>query len=331
MRKSWIALVAITLALALVVAGCGSKSSNSSGGGSSSATLTGNDIAAKSTEAMKAIKSVTVGFDLTANVAIDAAKADAQTKALVGAPITVSGTLKGGGEGKDAKVDVALKLNAGKEKLDAGIKVDGTNGWIGLMGQWYALPPGSLSQVAPSASPGSSASADITAQLKTLGIDVNTLITGRDLVGTEQLDGKDVYHVTDKVDTAALATTLATLVQSASALGGAVGASTSPTTAQDAAAAAKALQSAIKNVSIDTWYEKDTLYMRKIVVKATLDFTTDPQAATTGLKTADINATITMGDFDAPVTVTPPAKVLPFEQLMQGLGTLTGGLTGTGQ
>jgi hypothetical protein len=330
MRKSWIALVAIMLALALVVAGCGSKSSNSGNGGSSTAALTGNDIAAKSTEAMKAVKSVTVGFDLTANVAVDAAKADAQTKALAGAPITVSGTLKGGGEGKDAKVDATVKLIAGKENLDAGIKVDGTNGWIGLMGKWYALPAGSLSQVAPSATPGSSASADITAQLKTLGIDVNTLISGRDLVGVEQLDGTSVYHVTDKVDVAALSTTLSTLIQSASALGGAVGASTSPTTAQDAAAAAKALQTALKNVTIDTWYEKDNFYMRKIVVKATLDLTTDPQAATTGIKTVDVNATITMGDFDAPVTVTPPAKTLPFEQLMQGLGTLTSGLTGTG-
>ena len=325
MRKTRIAMfvmaLALVLALALTIVGCGSKKKSGDNGG----TLTGANIVAQSTTAMQQVKGATVGFDLTANVSIDETKVNAQTKAMVKDPITVKGTLKFNGTAvSDSKVDLTATAKAGAQSYDVGAKIDGSKGWLGLMGQWYILPMDTLSQIGGSPTPSaSSAPGGVAAQLKTLlGVDDSGWITSNDLVGTEQLDGKDVYHISNKLDIAALATSLSSLAQSSSLLGGA---STLPTTAKDTAATIKELQSALKEVKIDTWYEKDTFYLKKLIITAKMDLNSDPDLAAQGLNTLDLTITITMGDYNADFSVTPPATALPLDQLTNSLGSLTGG------
>lgn len=327
MRKFWVTLLALAVALSLAtVVGCGSKksSSNSSGG---NAALTGNDIAAKSDAAMAKITSSTIGLDATATISADLTKVDAQTKALLSGPLSVNGTIKAAqSSGAVAKLDMTMTAKAAGQSFDIGLKIDGKNGWLSLMKQWYALPPGALSQLNSPAPGASSAAGGISAQLGALGIDTKSWVTGRTIVGTETLDGTSVYHVADVLDAAAIGKGVASLAQTGLAMGGStLGATTSPQNLKDAQALATALQNGLKDLKVDTWYEKDTFYLRKLVVSATLDVSSDPQAAKVGIKGGTFNLTLTMGDFNAPVTVTPPASSLPFDKLLGGLSGLTGG------
>jgi len=310
--------LALALTLALAVAGCGSKKKSSGNGGGGS--LDGAAIVAKSATAMNQLKGATVGFDLSANVGIDAAKVSASNKALLKDPITVNGTVKFNGASVSAsKVDLTATAKAGGQSYDVGAKIDGNQGWLGFMGQWYVLPMSSLGQLT-SASPTPSASGSpsgVASQLQSLlGVDTNSIVTSNDLVGTETIDGTDAYHVSNKVDAAALATTLSTLAQSSSAL---TGSSTSTTSAADTI---KALQSALKDLKVDTWYEKDNFYLKKLVITAKMDLSSDAQVAAQGIKTVDLKITVTLSDFNADVTVTAPSNPLPIDQLTSNLGSL---------
>ena len=106
--------------------------------------------------------------------------------------------------------------------------------------------------------------------------------------------------------------------------------STSASTSASAASAIATLKSSLKNAKVDIWYEKDNFYLRKIVVTANMDLSGDPTVAAQGIKTVDLNITITLGSFDASVTVTPPSNPLPFDQLTNGLGSLTGSSSSPG-
>ena len=313
--------LALVLALALAVAGCGSKKKSSSSGGGGGGTLTSTEIAAKSTTAMQQIKGATIGLDLSAKVGIDAAKISATNKALLKDPITINGTVKFNGTSiSDMDLDATATAKAGTT-YNLGAKITGGQGWLGLMGQWYTLPASYFSQSSSSPTPSASSSpGGLSSELQKLGIDPKSLITSSDLVGTDQIDGKDAYHISDKIDTNALATALSSLAQSSSLSS----ASASPS----AAATIAALKSALKDAKIDIWYEKDNFYLRKVVITANMNLSSDPTVAAQGIKTVDLSITITLGNFDASVSVTPPTNPLPFDQLTNSLGSLTGSSTG---
>ena len=315
--------LALVLALALAVAGCGSKKKSSSSNGGGGGTLTGTEIAAKSDTAMQALKGATVGLDISAKVGLDAAKASATTTAALKNPIAVNGTVKFNGTSTSSMdLDATATAKAGTTTYDVGAKITGGQGWLDLMGQWYTLTASAFSQSSSSPTPSASSSTGgLSSELQKLGIDPSTLVTSSKVIGTDQIDGQDAYHVSDTLDTNALATDLSSLAQSSSLSS----ASASPA----ASAAIATLKSALKNATIDTWYEKDNFYLRKIVIAANMDLSSDPQVAATGIKTVDLNVTITLGNFNASVSVTPPSNPLPFDQLSNSLGSLTGG-TSTG-
>lgn len=328
MRKFWVALLALVVALSLAAAvGCGSKKSSSSSTSGSSGSLTATEIAAKSNTAMAAVKSATVTFDVSATINADLSKADAQTKAALSGPLAFTGTVKAAQtSASSSKVDMTMAAKFAGQTFDVGLKVDGKNGWLSFMKQWYALPPGSLNQLSSPAPGASSAAGGIGAQLGTLGINLKTWVKGRNLVGEETLDGTSVYHVSYVLDTAAIGKDLATLAQTGLAMGGStLGASAAPNSLKDAQALTTALQNGLKDVKCDMWYEKDNSYLRKVVISATLDVSSDPSAAKAGIKGGSFTATVTLGDFNAPVTVTPPASSQPFSKLLGGLSALTGG------
>ena len=321
MRKTRLVMLimalALALALALAVASCGSKkkSSSSNGGG----TLTGTQIAAKSDAAMQSLKGATIGLGISAKVGLTA-KASATNKALLKDPISVNGTIKFNGTSVSSMdLDATATAKLGTTTYNAGAKITGGEGWLGLMGQWYTLPASYFSQASSSPTPSASSSpGGLSSELQKLGINPSSLVTTSKLVGTESIDGQDAYHISDTLDTNALATALSSLLAQSSS-------STSAGTSASAASAIATLKSALKNATINIWYEKDNFYLRKIVVTANMDLSSDPQVAATGISTVDLSITVTLGSFNASVTVTPPTSPLPFDQLTNSLGSLTGG------
>jgi hypothetical protein len=323
--------VAALAAAAALAAGCGGSSSPSNAPSSSptsGATLTAQQIADKSTTAMATVKSASFALDLSATIKGDASKApDAQTKALLSGPISLKA--QGSISNEPQKADLTLNASAAGQKLDVGLKMDGGNIWIQYKNQWYETSQAALGGLTGSSPAPSASSAPLTQQLQgaitSLGIDPSKWTEGYTLVGTESLDGTEVYHVAQTLNVSQFVDDLVKLVQTAGSLtGGLGGASASPGT-QITPQDAQTLKDALKGLKIDWYYQKDNYDLRKMMVAATMDLSKDSSAAASGVTGIDFSLTLTTSNFDQPVTVQPPSPTKPIQDLLQAL-TSSGGL-----
>jgi hypothetical protein len=334
MRRRYLTVIAVAMlaaVLALTV-GCGSKKKSSSSGSSSQGTtLSAADIVSQGEAATAKAGSGSFTADLSVLLKVDAAKMTNPTQAkLASQPVKLH--VDGKTADKPMALDVALSVSAGGQNIAMGLKAANQKAWVGFQGKWYVLPPkDAQSLLKPSAN--SQAGQTPTQQLQALGIDRAAWASTYTVVGTENLNGVDVYHVKATVDPNKVAASIIKALQSPKLLQQ-LGQS-NPTTAQQIqqletqnAAQIKSLESALKSVSVDYWYGKSDLYLRKVVLTAGMSFT--GKIAAQGLQGATVSLTANLSDFNKPVTVAAPANALPFAQLQSALGALVGSAAGTG-
>jgi hypothetical protein len=327
MRK-WLILMVLAAVAALVAAGCGS--SGGSGGSSAApsassgagAKLSAAAIMKKSEAAMQKMNSAAVDANVSMKVNGDTSKiTDAQTKALLGSPIAVSA--KGDISNDPQKADMTVDLQFMGQTLTLGLRMDGTQTWVEFENTWYTVDQSTLQGITgASASPAPSASTNLTDTFKQLGIDPQGWVGTWTLAGEETLDGADVYHLTGTIDMAKLAKDISGLTSSASGLGAITGGSTSGTSAQDLQKAVDSLKTAVKNVSIDEYIQKDTFYLAKLDAKATLDMTALPAAdrkGAEGIDSMDFSAAMGMSNFDQAVSVTAPPNPKTMNDLLTAI------------
>lgn len=324
--RRWLILMVLAVVAVVVAAGCGS-SGGSSGSSTPSATsgaggaLSAAVIQQKCETAMAKMNSAAVDGNVGMKVNGDTSKiSDAQTKALLGSPISVSA--KGDVQNDPQKADVTVDLQFMGKTLTLGLRMDGQQAWVEFENTWYAVDQSTLQGLTgASASPAPSSSSDLTDSFKQLGIDPRSWVGSWKLVGTETLDGADVYHLNGTVDMAKLAKDIAALSSSASGLGAITGSSSS-TSPEELQQAVNSLKTAVKNVSIDEYVQKDTFYMAKLSAKATLDMTALPASDrqdAEGINSIDFSADIGMSNFDQAVSVSAPSNPKTFQDLMTAI------------
>jgi len=166
-----------------------------------------------------------------------------------------------------------------------------------------------------------------TEQLKSLGLDPSAWGTSYQMVGTEDLAGTQVYHVTATADPAKLAADLTKAMNDPSLLDKLGDPSTAKQLEQGLAQNQKQieqLKKSLTNVTVGYWIGVDDMLMRKAELSAEL--ATKGQQGMEGVDGMTMKLSMTMADFDQPVTVTPPAKSLPFDKLMNEVfGGMMGG------
>jgi hypothetical protein len=333
MRHRYLAIVTVVaLALALALAaGCGSKKKSSSSGSSQGTTISAADIVSRGEAATAKAGSGSFTADVSMLLKVDTTKTtNPSTAALARQPIKFH--LEGKSSDKPMAMDVTFSVAASGQNIAMGLKAANQKAWVGFQNKWYVLPPkDAQSLFKPSAN--SQAGQTPTQQLQALGIDRAAWGSTYTLVGTENLNGVEVYHVKATVDPNKVAASLVKAMQSPQLLQQ-LGQS-DPTTAKQIqqletqnADQIKSLENSLKSVAVDYWYGKSDMYLRKVVLSADMSFT--GKIATQGLQGAKISLTATMSDFNMPVTVAPPANALPFAQLQSALGGLVGSATGTG-
>ena len=85
------------------------------------------------------------------------------------------------------------------------------------------------------------------------------------------------------------------------------------------------LQKSLKNVTVDYWVGVDDMLMRKAEFTAALD--SAGMEGMEGVEGMTMKLTVTMSDFNEPVTVEAPANAKPIDTLMeQMLGGMTLGI-----
>ena len=302
------------------------------------------------------IKSASGSFDVTVKLDADASKVPAEMKALVDNPIQVTGTFAAAQNPEAA--DLTVSLNLGGQKLDAALKSVDNKAWLQFGGQWYELPAdmmGTTATTGASTSTSQPSLAEITKLLADLGIDPTTWITNLTIVGEEDIDGAASYHLKGTPDVAKMLTDLLQLMKSPEFTKlinpGGTGSDTSTTGGLDLQSMIPSpdqlqqmqtqLTEAFKNVTVEAWVGKADAFLRKVVLTANL--TPPAGQPADGLSAINVTATISLQNFNQPVTVQAPASSAPITdlqkaiesnpQLLGPLGSLLGGLmggTGTG-
>ncbi len=313
--KPWSVLI-VVLALALVVAaGCGgSSSSDSSSAAAAAATdLSADQIVKDSETKMAAVKSASFTADFGLEVQGDPSKmTDPTAKSMLSQGITLHA------EGKSANdptaVDMKMSVGLAGQNLEFGMMSQGTKSWIEYQGAWYALDSKNAKTLDQQAQTGAAP----TEQLKSFGLDPAQWGTTYELVGTEALSGTQVYHVKAVADPQKLADALMKAAQDP-ALQEKLGGSSSELGQlgeglQQNQKQAEELGKSLKDATVDYWIGVDDMLMYKAQFGAALD--TTGQKDMGGVEGMSMKGTVTMADFDQPVTVTPPAKAQSFDKLM---------------
>jgi len=320
--STWLVLI-IALAL-LAAAGCGGdKSSSSSAPAATVAAGVSADQVVKDSEAkMAQLNSASFTADMGLEVQGDPSKmTDPTQKALLSQGISLHV------EGKSATDPMAsdMKMSVGiaGQTLDFGMMAQGDEAWVEYQGKWYAVDQKNSKSLSDQAKTGAAP----TEQLKSLGLDPSAWGTSYEMVGVEDMAGTQVYHVKATADPAKLAEDLTKAMNDPSLLDKLGDPGTAKQLEQGLAQNKKqveALKKSLTDVAVDYWIGVDDMLMRKAEFSAGL--APKGQQGMEGIDGMTVKMSMTMADFDQPVTVTPPAKALPFDTLMnEVLGGMMGG------
>jgi hypothetical protein len=329
-RRSVSAWLVLLLAMALLVAvGCGAQtSSSSSPAATAAAASVSADQVVKDSEAkMAQVKSASFAADMGLEVKGDPSKmTDPTQKALLSQGLTLHVE---GKSGTDPMVsDMKLSAGVAGQTLDFGMMAQGDKAWVEYQGKWYKLDKKNSKSLSDQAKTGAAP----TEQLKSLGLDPSSWGTSYVMVGTESLGGTQVYHVKATADPAKLAQDLTKAMNDPNLLKKLGDPSTAKQLEQGLAQNKKQveeLKKSLQDVAVDYWIGVDDKLMRKAEFSAGL--ATKGQKGMEGVDGMTMTMTVTMADFDQPVTVTPPATALPFSQLMnQMFGGMMGGSGSSG-
>ncbi|MCX6372475.1 MAG: hypothetical protein NTX16_05225 [Actinobacteria bacterium] len=319
----WLVLVlALTL---LAVAGCGGDTSTS--GGSPEATTVAAGVSAdqvvKDSEAkMAQLTSASFTADMGLEIQGDPTKmTDPTQKAMLSQGLSLHA------EGKSATdpmaADIKMSVGIAGQTLDFGLMAQGDKAWVEYQGKWYAVDAKNSKSLSNQAKTGAAP----TEQLKSLGLDPSAWGASYEMVGAEDMAGTQVYHVRATADPAKLAEDLTKAMNDPGLLDKLGDPGTAKQLEQGLAQNKKQieeLKKSLTTVTIDYWIGVDDMLMRKAGFSAAL--APKGQDGMDGVDGMTMKMSMTMADFDQPVSVTPPATALPFDKLMN---EVFGGLMGS--
>jgi hypothetical protein len=325
------AVLLLVLAVVLAAAaGCGGSdkaASSSSQPAATTATGQSADQLVKGSEAkMATINSAAFTADLALQIQGDTSKmTDPTAKALLSQGVSLRA--QGKSAKKPAATDMTMTLGFAGQDLEFGLKSVGKKAWLQYQGAWYAVDSKNAKALDKQAQKGAAP----TDQLKRLGIDPAAWGATYQLVGTESLDGVQVYHVKATADPQKLADSLAKAAESpklgqelgdASGQLGQLGEGLTQDKQQ-----IEQLARSLKSATVDYWIGVDDEYLYKAQFDAGMD--TAGQQGMQGVDGVTMKGTVTMSDFDQAFSVSRPAGAKPFKAFMDQLfGGMLGGAGG---
>ena len=340
-------LIVVAVVVAFVAAGCGTTATKAASQAAPAPT-TAEGILAQAVTSSQSLTSGTGDFNLSVAVAGDASKMPASEAALLGQPITLSGTFAFN-ENPQA-IDASLNASLAGQSLTMGIKAAEKKTWIQFMGQWYEVPADAMQQAGDTGTTLSGADKTaIMAAVKAAGVDPVTWMTGLKIVGDDSIDGTATSHIQGTIDFNKVMADVTKLMADKTIQGmmgslrsGMMGSTDSTTvgstdtpvslpSAAELQTALSQLPAMFKNLTVDFWIAKDSYQMRQMQLDATIA----PPTGTTGaqgINDITLKLTLSMAPATAPLTVTAPADVKPFTELktaFSGLTSMFSGMLGT--
>ena len=337
------ALIVLAVIVGVVATGCGAAAPAAA---QTTAATTPQAILTQAvTQALTSSGGITSGagdFNVNVTVNADTSKTPASLQALLGQPITLSGTFAFNSNPKAAQATINASLMG--QKIPAGFEAVNGKAWVQFMGQWYELPAGALRKTTEStaitAATGTTATtgatgttagqpniAAILQALTAAGVDPTTWLSNLTLVGEESLNGTATYHLSGTVDVAKVAADVVKLMQdkniqsllpshgsdttgsTAGSSAGSTGSSTSLPTQQQLQNIQSQIATMVQNLTLDVWIAKDSYQFRKVEVKATVVPPTPSQTTETTQSTGTTEA--------------PNAALQALQGIAQGIKSVT--------
>jgi hypothetical protein len=325
------ALVALAVIVALVATGCGTAAQSAASAQAGPATA--GEILTQALASSGSITSGTGDFNVSVAVNGDASKMPAGAQALLGQPITFSGTMTFAEDPTAAEATANISL-AG-QNIPLGLKVVDQKAWVQFMGQWYEAPADMMGTATTGTTAAMPDAATILQTLATAGVDPTTWLANLTVVGEDTIDGTPTYHLSGTLDLNKVITDVTKLMQDKTIQGllpsigaGAMGTDTSITmpSPEELQSLQSELGSMFQNLTVDMWIAKDTYQLRQAQIEASIVPPAGQDAQ--GITGINIKATASIAPATSPVTVNPPTDAKPFSELQQSLGALEGLLSG---
>jgi hypothetical protein len=236
------------------------------------------------------------------------------------------------GPGKVPKSDFTIDLNALGHSGSMGVISTGTKGYVSLQGSNYQLPQSEFRQLGASlAQVTSSGGGSQHGLLARLGINPLEWVRNPTIAGSANLGGAQTTHVHAGVDLRRFLQDIDRVVHRAPSLG---------STRLGSGISRQALGRIVREVrkpTLDVWAGKSDHLLRKLEINFGLPVSGSVSTLLGGLRAAHVLLMISYSDLNQPQTITAPASTQPFSRftakvqgLLQGLGSLSGGIPQTG-
>ncbi len=331
MRRSVLiaGLAAAVAVAALALGACGSGTVDG---------MTAADVMAKSSDAMRAVKSASFDGSVTITVSGDKDKVSDPTSAfLLGAPLSL--TMTGVVSEDPAAMSVTVKapllamMSPGADSVEE--RVVGGHVYLFLRGQWYGVEQAVTGTTAASTEPKASTEQALEA-LKKMGVELDAWVKDRRDLSVEQVGGMEVYRLSEEVDVDALASGVARLLSNAGSLQQLMSGGEQTATQQQldllkaqSGRIGDSVRKYLKGATIDLWIEKGSFYVDRMRFEADVEL--PQESAAKGLSRVAVSVSYSLSRFNEPVQVEKPAHVKPLTGVSPTMWSsgATGGLIPT--
>ena len=318
--------LALTAVLSLALIGCGSDGSDGADATPApTTTLSAQQLVEQSLEATGKVTSASFTADLSLQVQGDTSQMDPSAQAMLGDGVKLH--VAGRSAQSPVAMDMTMDLAFAGQTLAFKMMAQDKKAWVEYQGTWYVMDEKTAKSLGGQAAEG----ATPTKQLEGLGMDPDEWGATYELVGTEELGDTPVYHVKATADPEAMTKSLLKALQDpalAEQLGQNAG--DLQKSLEGSEKELQELQKSLKEATADFWIGADDMLLRKATMAVGLDMSGQTGDDMQGVDTVGVTGTVTMAEFDEPVTVTPPSDAQPFEKLMESLfgGMMSGGQSG---
>jgi hypothetical protein len=297
---SRVAFSLLFCALALVFSACGSSDESV------------DTLLAKTFGSNKSVKSGRVNAQVDANVQ--------GVNGLNGLRLRLNGPFESNGAGKLPKFDFTLGISASGQSFSAGGVSTGDKGWLRLNNQAYAVPADLFKRFQDayaSSTKQSGKNSKNTPTLAGLGVNPRSWLRNAHKVGTEDLNGTKVVHITAGLDVQHLLADVNRLLAKAGS------AAQTKQVSKLTPAQQKEIQDAVRSASVDVFTGKDDDLLRRLDVRIGLQKSGQVQGG-------QLRFQLQLDAVNQGQTITAPKGAKPLSDLISSLQGGAGTSGGSG-
>ena len=281
----------------------------------------GGDEASESTDVDKLLDDTFSGDKKIESGKIDLAlKLDVQGGGAVQGPVNIkiAGPFESQGAKKLPKLDIQASVEGAGQSLKAGVTTTGEKGFVNFNGTDYVVSDDVFKQFKDSFEKAAAQGEQEDQSLKSLGIDPRNWLSNARNAGEEKVGDTDTIRITGDVDVAKLLDDINKALEKAGSLG-LQGQAPLPTKITEEQK--QQIQKSVKDLKVDIFTGKEDTTLRRMHV--TFD-ASDPAGQDRG--SAKVDFDLKLLDLNEGQEFSEPENPKPFDELLQSLSGLFGGL-----